>query len=184
MNLKQTAATIVTTGGALAAWLVGGTTTNHTVAPATIVQRSPVDTKSEELATEIGRLRDRLRPTTTPRQPGRNLFRFHAAPVAHVPAAALTPSELFALGHALLDAAADGFGHFVPADEVFGLDLSPPSVPRALDEVAIAAWVDSGKARAVTATRSGVGVQLVVDTRALATVAEAVCDEAARVLAA
>jgi hypothetical protein len=57
-------------------------------------------------------------------------------------------------------------------------------VPRALDEVAIAAWVDSGKARAVTATRSGVGVQLVVDTRALATVAEAVCDEAARVLAA
>jgi len=91
MNLKQTAATIVTTGGALAAWLVGGTTTNHTVAPAAIVQRSPVDTKSEELATEIGRLRDRLRPTTTPRQPGRNLFRFHAAPVAHVPVAAPAP---------------------------------------------------------------------------------------------
>jgi hypothetical protein len=84
MNLKQTA-TIVTTGGALAAWLVGGTATNHTVAPAPIVQRSPVDTKSEELATEIGRLRDRLRPTTTPRQPGRNLFRFHAAPVAPPP---------------------------------------------------------------------------------------------------
>jgi hypothetical protein len=94
------------------------------------------------------------------------------APVAHVPDAALTPAELFALGHALLDAAADGFGHFVPADEVFGLDLSPPSVPRALDEVAIAAWVDAGKARAVPATRSGVGVQLIV------------CDEAARVLAA
>ena len=45
MNLKQTA-TIVTTGGALAAWLVGGATTNHTVAPAPIVQRSPVDAKS------------------------------------------------------------------------------------------------------------------------------------------
>ena len=56
----------------------------------------------------------------------------------------LTPAELFALGHALLDAAADGFGHFVPADEVFGLDLSPPSVPRAIDEVSIAAWVDAG----------------------------------------
>ena len=87
MNLKQTA-TIVTTGGALAAWLVGGTATNHTVAPAPVVQRSPVDSKSEELATEIGRLRDRLRPTTTPRQPGRNLFRFHAAPVVHAPVAA------------------------------------------------------------------------------------------------
>jgi hypothetical protein len=110
----------------------------------------------------------------------------HAAgtPVAHVPAASLTPAELFALGHALLDAAADGFGHFVPADEVFGLDLSPPSVPRAIDEVAIAAWVDAGRARSIPATRSGVGVQLIVDTRALAMVAEAVCDEAARVLAA
>ena len=87
MNLKQTA-TIVTTGGALAAWLVGGTATNHTVAPAPIVQRSPVDTKSEELATEIGRLRDRLRPTTSPRQPGRNLFRFHAAPIVRPPVVA------------------------------------------------------------------------------------------------
>ena len=110
----------------------------------------------------------------------------HAAgtPVAHVPSGSLTPAELFALGHALLDAAADGFGHFVPADEVFGLDLAPPSVPRAIDEVGIAAWVDAGRARSTAATRSGVGVQLVVDTRALALVAEAVCDEAARVLAA
>ena len=87
MNLKQTA-TIVTTGGALAAWLVGGATTNHTVAPAPIVQRSPVDSKSEELATEIGRLRDRLRPTAMPSQPGRNLFRFHAVPVAPRPVVA------------------------------------------------------------------------------------------------
>ena len=106
------------------------------------------------------------------------------APVAHVPSGSLTPAELFALGHALLDAAADGFGHFVPADEVFGHDLSPPSVPRAIDEVGIAAWVDAGRARSIAATRSGVGIQLIVDTRALATVAEAVCDEAARVLAA
>ena len=67
---------------------------------------------------------------------------------------------------------------------MFGLDLSPPSVPRAIDEVWIAAWVDAGRARSIPATRSGVGVQLIVDTRALAMVAEAVCDEAARVLAA
>ena len=84
MNLKQTA-TIVTTGGALAAWLAGAVTTNRTVAPAPVVERSPVDAKSAELATEISRLHDHLRPTTMPRQPGRNLFRFHAAPVATAP---------------------------------------------------------------------------------------------------
>ncbi|HYX85035.1 MAG TPA: hypothetical protein VE777_08700 [Gaiellales bacterium] len=106
------------------------------------------------------------------------------AAVAHVREGTLTPAELFALGHALLDAAADGFGHFVPADEVFGLDLSPPSVPRAMDEVAVAAWVDAGRARAAEPTRSGVAVQLIVDASSLAGVAEAVCDEAARVLAA
>lgn len=102
--------------------------------------------------------------------------------VARVERATLSPSELFALGHALLDAAADGFGHFVPADEVFGLDLAPPSVPVALDEVAVTVWVDAGRAAAIGPTRSGVAVQLVVDTPALAMVAEAICDDAARVL--
>ena len=53
--------------------------------------------------------------------------------VAEVPVGTLTPAELFALGHALLDAAADGFGHFVPADEVFGLDLAPPERPGHVD---------------------------------------------------
>jgi hypothetical protein len=102
--------------------------------------------------------------------------------VARVERATLSPSELFALGHALLDAAADGFGHFVPADEVFGLDLAPPSVPVALDEVAVTVWVDAGRAAAIGPTRSGVAVQLVVDAPALAMVAEAICDDAARVL--
>ena len=86
MNLKQTA-TIVTTGGALAAWLAGTVTTNHTVAPAPVAERATIETRSAELAIEIGRLHDRLRPTTTPRQPGRNLFRFHAAPLPATPAA-------------------------------------------------------------------------------------------------
>ena len=104
------------------------------------------------------------------------------AAVAHVADAELTPAELFALGHALLDAAADGFGHFVPADEVFGLDLAPPSVPRAIDEVGIGIWVDAGRAQTREPTRSGVAVQLIVDAQALAAVAEAVCDQAARVL--
>jgi hypothetical protein len=104
--------------------------------------------------------------------------------VAHVGDAELTPAELFALGHALLDAASDGFGNFLPSDEVFGIDLAPPTVPRALDEVAVTAWVDAGRALARPPTRSGVGVQLVVDARDLAGVAEALCDQAARVLAA
>ena len=68
--------------------------------------------------------------------------------VAEVPGATLTPAELFALGHALLDAAADGFGHFVPADEVFGIDLAPPGVPgMSTGEVAVTVWVDAGSAR-------------------------------------
>ncbi len=91
MNIKQTAATIITTGGALAAWLAGGVTTNHTATPAPIVDRTPVDTKSAELATELGRLHDRLRPTAMPRQPGRNLFRFHAAPAPVAPVAPPPP---------------------------------------------------------------------------------------------
>jgi hypothetical protein len=102
--------------------------------------------------------------------------------VARVERAAMTPAELFALGHALLDAAADGFGHFVPGDEVFGLDLAPPSVPVAIDEVGVTVWVDAGRAAAINPTRSGVAVQLVVDAPALAMVAESICDDAARVL--
>ena len=102
--------------------------------------------------------------------------------VAEVPVGTLTPAELFALGQALLDAAADGFGHFVPGDEVFGLDLAPPSVPVAIDEVGVTVWVDAGRAAAINPTRSGVAVQLVVDAPALAMVAESICDDAARVL--
>jgi hypothetical protein len=102
--------------------------------------------------------------------------------VARVDSGALTPAELFALGHALLDAAADGFGHFVPSDEVFGLDLSPPSVPGAIDEVGITVWVDSGKAQGPRPTRSGVAVQLIVSGPNLAVIAESICDDAARVL--
>jgi len=102
--------------------------------------------------------------------------------VARVSQGRLEPSELFALGHALLDAAADGFGHFVPADEVFGLDLAPPSVPLGMHEVGITVWIDAGRSRGLEPTRSGVAVQLVIDATALGTVAESVCDDAARVL--
>jgi hypothetical protein len=104
------------------------------------------------------------------------------AAVAAVGSGELTPAELFAVGHALLDAASDGFGHFVPSDEVFGLDLAPPSVPGAIDEVGITVWVDAGKGRGEHPTRSGVAVQLIVPAPQLAVVAESICDDAARVL--
>ena len=82
MNVKQTA-TIVTTVGALAAWLAGMVMPNRAVAPTPVVDRVPtIDARSAELATEIGKLHDRLRPSTTPRHPGRNLFRFEARPAA------------------------------------------------------------------------------------------------------
>ena len=79
MNLKRVA-TIVTTGGGLAAWLVGLTTTQHIATPAPTLERSPIERRGAELATEIGRFHDHLPPSAAPRQPGRNLFKFHDAP--------------------------------------------------------------------------------------------------------
>jgi hypothetical protein len=102
--------------------------------------------------------------------------------VAEVAQGRLSPAELFALAHALRDGAADGFGHFLPEDEVFGLDLAPPGVPVHADEVALAIWVDAGRACSSAPTRSGVAVQLVLDAGPLARVAESMCGEAERVL--
>jgi hypothetical protein len=115
--------------------------------------------------------------------PYRLRLRAGGVEVARVDAGDLAPAELFALGHAFLDAASDGFGHFVPADEVFGLDLAPPAVPGDIDEVGVTVWIDAGRARGGQPTRSGVAVQLIVTAPQLAMVAESICDEAARVLA-
>jgi hypothetical protein len=78
IHMKRTA-TIVLGGGALLAWLAGAATSNRAIAPPPIVQRTPIEMRGDELAREIARLQERLRPTSTPRQPGRNLFSFHAA---------------------------------------------------------------------------------------------------------
>jgi hypothetical protein len=81
MYWKRTA-TIVLAGGALAAWLAGAATSNREM-PAPLALRSvPIDARGVELAGEVAKLHDRLRPTAAPRQPGRNLFAFHVAPVA------------------------------------------------------------------------------------------------------
>ncbi len=102
--------------------------------------------------------------------------------VAEVEQGRLSPAELFALAHALRDGAADGFGHFLPGDEVFGLDLAPPGAPVHADEVSLAIWIDAGRACRSAPTRSGVAVQLVLESGPLARVAECLCSDAERVL--
>src|SRR5215470_6027891 len=77
MNLKRTA-TIGVVGGALAAWLASAATSNRPVPRPIVIPAAPIDLRGAELADEIARLRERLRPTTTPSQPGRNLFSFRA----------------------------------------------------------------------------------------------------------
>src|SRR5262249_10141625 len=87
MNLKRTA-TIAVVGGALAAWLAGAATSNRSVVHPIATPPAPIDARGAELANEIARLHERLRPTATPHQPARNLFVFHSA--APRPALALT----------------------------------------------------------------------------------------------
>jgi hypothetical protein len=88
MNLKRTA-TIVVVCAVLAAWLAGAATSNRALPPPVVVQPHPIEARGKELASEIARLHERLRPSVSPRQPGRNLFAFKstlprpvAAPIA------------------------------------------------------------------------------------------------------
>jgi hypothetical protein len=89
MSVKRTA-TIVVVGGALAAWLANAATSNREIAPARIARTAPIEMRGAELADEIARLRERLRPSASPQQPARNLFSFRSgaprsAPVAPAP---------------------------------------------------------------------------------------------------
>jgi len=87
MHVKRTA-TIVLVGGALAAWFAGAATSNRAL-PAPVIPKPPaIDVSGAALAGEISRLHERLRPSTTPRTPSRNLFTFRAAPAPAAPAAA------------------------------------------------------------------------------------------------
>jgi multidrug efflux pump subunit AcrA (membrane-fusion protein) len=92
MNLKRTA-TIVVFGGALAAWLAAAATSGVRDAPAaSIVQHPPIEARGAALATEIARLHERLRPVSSPRQSGRNLFQF-TAPKPHIAPPALSAAH-------------------------------------------------------------------------------------------
>jgi len=76
MNLKRMA-TIGVVGGALAVWLAAAATSSvRDVATPAPVKITSIETRGAELASEIARLHDRLRPSSTPRQPARNLFQF------------------------------------------------------------------------------------------------------------
>jgi len=87
MHVKRTA-TIVVVGGALAAWFAGAATSNRAVPDPIVPQRPRIDASGADLAGEIARLHDHLRPSTTPRAPARNVFRYSSpAPVASVAAA-------------------------------------------------------------------------------------------------
>jgi hypothetical protein len=99
MNLKRTA-TIAVVGAALAAWLASAATSNRAIPPPIVIRPPAIDSRGAELADEIARLHERLRPNTTPSQPGRNLFTFRAAraravvPVVPPPAAAIVEAPV------------------------------------------------------------------------------------------
>ena len=80
MNYKRTA-TIGVVGGALAVWLAAAGTSDVRVAP-TVIKKTRAELSGAELASEITKLHERLRPTIAPRQEGRNLFQFNAARAA------------------------------------------------------------------------------------------------------
>ena len=95
MNFKRTA-TIVVVGGVFAAWLSDAMTPVGRAPMASAVhQTRPVDARGADLAKEIARLHDRLRPDAAPSAPGRNLFEFRKAarPLVQVaaPIEAATP---------------------------------------------------------------------------------------------
>jgi hypothetical protein len=89
MNLKRTA-TIAVVGGALAAWLAGAATSNRAPAAPIAARPAPPDVRGAQLANEIARLQERLRPAAAPNAPGRNLFVYHT-PAPAAPAAPASP---------------------------------------------------------------------------------------------
>lgn len=95
MNVNRTL-TAMAIGGALLAWFAAAATSNRDVPPPIVIPPAHVDLQGADLAKEIARLHDRLRPDAVPRQPARNLFAYHVsvrhelAPVARPPQPALS----------------------------------------------------------------------------------------------
>ena len=80
------------------AWLAAAATSTNRDPVAPYVRPAPlVDTRSAELADEISRLHEHLRPSSAPRQPGRNLFSYLPRHVPVAPAAPPPPLQRPAL---------------------------------------------------------------------------------------
>src|SRR5882672_11103832 len=92
MNWKRLT-TIVSLGGAVGAWFSSAmsVTGPQNVKPSARSTPTTIESRGAELASEVTRLHERLRPDVAPHQPGRNLFTFRTAPRAAVPAAAVLP---------------------------------------------------------------------------------------------
>jgi hypothetical protein len=81
MNVKRTVM-IGVAGGAVAVWIAAAATSNtRTIAPIVPVKRNVIDKSGAELAVEVKRLHERLRPSDTPLH-SRDLFRYAAKPAA------------------------------------------------------------------------------------------------------
>jgi hypothetical protein len=79
MNVKRIVA-MGAVGGALAVWLAAASTMLTQPAVETPVPKAAgVELRGAALAAEVTRLRERLRPTSAPQLPSRNLFEFSRA---------------------------------------------------------------------------------------------------------
>ena len=81
MNWKRLT-TIVSLGGAVGAWFSSAVSVPgpQNVKPSGRSTPLTIESRGAELASEVTRLHERLRPDVAPRQPARNLFTFHSAP--------------------------------------------------------------------------------------------------------
>jgi hypothetical protein len=78
MNLRRT--TIIFVGGAaLAAWLSAAIAPSRPSMKPVTIAPAPIDASGAELAIEIARLRERLRPTPAPHDAIRNPFLFNSS---------------------------------------------------------------------------------------------------------
>jgi hypothetical protein len=120
MTLKRTTLGFVAIA-ALAAWFASAMTPGRPPLAPVVIAPAPIDATGEALASEIARLRERLRPEPAPREPTRNPFAFgsrrRTAPAFPAPepstptpfVAAAAPSDLgqAALGLSLSGIAED-----------------------------------------------------------------------------
>src|ERR1700730_4090812 len=92
MNVKRVAA-ICAVGGALAVWLAAASTMlTRPVVTTWERKTTAVELRGAALAAEITRLHERLRPTSAPQLPSRNLFEFSGT--AASPAASAGPRQI------------------------------------------------------------------------------------------